>query len=651
MTFRCILHTVNYEQHPINFFSKHYPFSEDYHCVIPYLEPPLFSVICHNFGHIASKYNVNMKIKTLLITICLTLISNILWVPLVTQYDFKSIVATLVNKNARVDIVLEADEINEEPFRMLSVTKYVFPEWGKKKRSQLAMVELPISNRKERHLIELQALKKGQLCIVFRGPDKREEGKRYPVVVDYENLEINGRNVFHGKKVAWYDKSFYEKLNVVEGEKINIGIDIVKHQFNWNDLELQKIKSLLWFILTGNIIVFLLFFLILSRLGKIGKKNTMFDFVFLSVFFFLLLVPMSHISEETISLQENRTLAVKPHLKDILEEKTEYGKKFEEWFNDHFRGRNSLVGLHSCVRNKFNRYIKNSRAVYFKDNGWMFLFPLVLDHKRAIAESCIQNFVKFDNFCKENKIKFYVLAVPRKQTIYYEYLTDFGYDKRQSDNLEQIYAEIKDATNNAGIPLIYPVEELKRGKQEDYVYYKWTHHWTEWGAYIGYQALMKEVKKDFATIHVAQLEDFNITKNSLIRDTWDEQYYPGGLEHFLHIDSRKIKDKPTYTYYDHKDLINLKVKVGKYMKDFSYSKGKYKIMLIGNSMNDILNRFLPYSAKELKYIKVNAGHANKIGIWKIMKLYKNEIVSFKPDILIFSTDVGAFSIMKQLFQE
>ena len=106
---------------------------------------------------------------------------------------------------------------------------------------------------------------------------------------------------------------------------------------------------------------------------------------------------------------------------------------------------------------------------------------------------------------------------------------------------------------------------------------------------------------------------------------------------FFHLKNDEEKSV-NYTYYDHKNKNLLQEKiVGEYTKEFSYPLGKYRILLMGDSQNENLNQFLPYSAGELKYIRLNRRPVSKgDDQWKIMKLYKNDILSFKPDILVYS---------------
>ena len=89
-------------------------------------------------------------------------------------------------------------------------------------------------------------------------------------------------------------------------------------------------------------------------------------------------------------------------------------------------------------------------------------------------------------------------------------------------------------------------------------------------------------------------------------------------------------------------------KYGKHSKDFFFPKGKRKIMLVGRSMNENLSHFLPWSAAELKYIRLNSGRLKSTDWFKVLKLYKNDIHDFKPDILILSINSDDLPLLRDL---
>jgi len=331
-----------------------------------------------------------------------------------------------------------------------------------------------------------------------------------------------------------------------------------------------------------------------------------------------------------------------------------YGANFDKWFNDRFFGREYLISLYDKMKYSFNSIIKNDKALYDKNLDWMFNFPLVLNTPNEKNKKLIvQNITKLNKWCTENGIKFYVLVVPKKESIYQDLLKQsIGFDIEKNISFNKFISGIQ--KNSVGIDIVYPYEELKKASEKDFVFFKNAHHWTDWGAYIGYEKLMESLKKDFPDIRVVSLDEYNILTSNLIRDDWRRDYNTGHTTRLLNIDNKKAKKDillSEYNYYDNKDVDNLKIKVGKNIKNFEYEKGKYKIFVIGDSQNEDLMQFLPYSANKLKFLRLNIGQVKPGEQYKIMKHYKNEILNFKPNIMILSTSSQQVIRYLDIFKE
>ncbi len=144
---------------------------------------------------------------------------------------------------------------------------------------------------------------------------------------------------------------------------------------------------------------------------------------------------------------------------------------------------------------------------------------------------------------------------------------------------------------------------------------------------------MKEVKKDFPDIPVVSLNDYEKSWNKRIRDEWERNYHWGNLKRFFNIEEDSL-NSVNYAYYDHKDANKLIPHIGKFTKDATYPVGRYRVMLMGTSMNENLLQFLPYSGAKTRYIRFNRGQVKKPDEFNVMKLYRKDILSFKPDILV-----------------
>ena len=67
------------------------------------------------------------------------------------------------------------------------------------------------------------------------------------------------------------------------------------------------------------------------------------------------------------------------------------------------------------------------------------------------------------------------------------------------------------------------------------------------------------------------------------------------------------------------------------------SNSKINVVVMGSSMNENLMRFLPKSFYDLKYFRLNdVKDVPYEDEYKLLKRYKDDIISLKPDIFILS---------------
>jgi hypothetical protein len=348
---------------------------------------------------------------------------------------------------------------------------------------------------------------------------------------------------------------------------------------------------------------------------------------------------MSKIKQGPSDMIEKRMLATyQPIVKDG-KINTEYGKQFEAWFNDRFNGRKKLIWLNKLIQlYSFPQIYQNNKAVYLRKSGWMFDSSLyVVTPNKDQTQKIIENIKKLEKWCSDRNIKFYLLIVPYKNEVYSEYLAPLKYDAQQTIPYKQFIKHLQNEIGN-GI-VLYPYEELLQAKAQDFIFFKETHHWTDWGAFIGYQQLMKRITQDFPDISTVSLEDYKKHTSTFIRDEYPRNYHTGYTTSLLGISpdfATKYILKDEYTYYDHKDEKSLKEQRGQYIKEFNYPKGKYRILLTGTSQNEDLLQFLPYSAQQIKYIRLNRGQLSSVEERKIMKHYQKDIDDFHPDMMIIT---------------
>ena len=579
--------------------------------------------------------------KKITLAVLLTLLANILCLPLWTECDYGGFVRTFFNEEARVDVTYRGEITRAEPLHFQSNAESTGAPhswvYGRNKTSS-ASLSWRARGKWQKAFLQIKPLKDGEITIRFDGPDERDEyGQLYLVQMDWRNVKIDGKTVFEETKALSFQKGFAKNIPVKKNEILKVEGEFRRHQFTIRDFTFLRHGNL-WFFITGNLLFFALIYRLLGyiRGGGIQVSNSL----FLTAFSICCSIPMIYISNAVRSARESRMLTVKPEMKEVFEKGSDYGRKYEQWFNDHMGGRVSLTLLHDSIRNKLSRIPRAKRAIYIKEKGMEFHTPFVPRLDTKYLPSIENNLILLNQFCQQNQIKFYVLEVPQKEAIYKELLSiEYGFDEKEFTRVSQAQETIRNEARKHHIPYIYPYNALRRAAEQDFVFYQWSHHWTDWGGFMGYRELMKEIGRDFPDMPVVSLRDYTETRNCFLRDEFHDNYRLPGHQlrtYFNYGVMGDLRKRALYNHYDHKNADKMTVSVGQFTKDFSYPGGKHKIMLIGTSQNETLNHFLPYSAAQLKYVRLNLRPIEGVEQFKILKWYKKDILTFKPDILIFS---------------
>jgi hypothetical protein len=103
-------------------------------------------------------------------------------------------------------------------------------------------------------------------------------------------------------------------------------------------------------------------------------------------------------------------------------------------------------------------------------------------------------------------IKLLVVIVPNKNTIYPEIMPAEIPVINPKSRLDLLSAFLKQAPDGVQILDLRPV--LLEAKKERQIYYKTDTHWNDYGAYVGYKAIVTELQKTFPDMRVHPLEDF-----------------------------------------------------------------------------------------------------------------------------------------------
>ena len=92
------------------------------------------------------------------------------------------------------------------------------------------------------NIINVMTITDGVLEIDIKGPDKRHNGERFPLWIDYKSIRIDGKEILEFPIATWHDKPFHYKMPVKDGQEITIEFEQQYHQYNENELRETILK-------------------------------------------------------------------------------------------------------------------------------------------------------------------------------------------------------------------------------------------------------------------------------------------------------------------------------------------------------------------------------------------------------------------------
>ncbi len=253
----------------------------------------------------------------------------------------------------------------------------------------------------------------------------------------------------------------------------------------------------------------------------------------------------------SVSAFENRYLALAPQL--ISEGKLSVDQKqVDEWINDNVGGRQIAQ---KCV-GKLDDALSatHSGGVVEGKNQWLY-YMLELDvqeytntnipSEEELAELNMHLQTIQDTLRKKN-VDFVCAMLPRKYTVYPENVPELLI--RHGDRSGyQVIADY--LTKNDKIYFVAPYQELVAAKAQRLTYSKAhdTAHWNNYGAWIGYQAMMQALRKVLPDIRILTESDFLIEQRQIdteqingFKTTEDDLYY-------TLIDNQAVEDHTVFS--------------------------------------------------------------------------------------------------------
>ncbi len=337
------------------------------------------------------------------------------------------------------------------------------------------------------------------------------------------------------------------------------------------------------------------------------------------------------IPDKEKSAEENRVLAQSPTLSHQTYFEGRFQTKLEQYFNDQFPFRNSLIKLKTA--SDLTLDIIESNGVITSKDGYL------IERIKNPSQKEIRDDIKsLDNFKKRNpNCNFYFLLAPNAGNIMSEKLPRTVHMSNQNKYMTSFFKDLK----KIGVTPIDARKALRKYVDKQQLYYRTDHHWTTGAAYLAYKEghkimdLDSNIKYKKLSVHrnfrgtLASKSGFTNGRNDELQIYWprEHQDYHDSIYNF--VDAKKT----TNTFYA---FDNLKKKdaytiFGGWNHPFytisTPTKSTRKLLLVKDSYANCMIPFLTQDFRKIVVVdpRYYFGNVNKImadeGITDVLFLY------------------------------
>ena len=134
-------------------------------------------------------------------------------------------------KSLRIDIKNFGKADNDVD--ITTTAKISVPAWFVNEQGRGRVVE----SVHKKETLTLKCRGTGKLRLDFRAADKRYNGTRFPLWVDYKSIKINGKEQLSAPVQTWHDKPYRFEMPVKDGQVINIEVAQQYHQYTKDELK------------------------------------------------------------------------------------------------------------------------------------------------------------------------------------------------------------------------------------------------------------------------------------------------------------------------------------------------------------------------------------------------------------------------------
>ena len=370
-------------------------------------------------------------------------------------------------------------------------------------------------------------------------------------------------------------------------------------------------------------------------------------------------------SSGTTMSSENRALAKFPSICVGKGVNWSFPSELECWLNDRIGFRNELIDVsHLPAELLPGRYLKVGKYVWDRESGWIWRMEGTrAEWKESFIRDVAEELVEFRDWLREKGAELWFLLVPQRTVVYRRQALEMHADEIGEGSVEKLTRVLTDAL---GDRFLCPIEQLQKAAEREQVFYKTSHHWSEYGAFVGWRELAERicVAHGMAAGDALHESSYRISVDNLVReDSLMFSRKSRSIGQYAKMLGFSDDDYPQsllstpYAHYFHKHQGSLKGRRTAVPGLLPGKRARYvgvypraaplRTLVLGTSHTNVMLPFMPYTFSPLEFIRINGGQVEERRMFCLRQLYGREFDSFKPDVVILCLSMpNLFSLHK-----
>ncbi|MCK5716556.1 MAG: hypothetical protein KAH77_03635, partial [Thiomargarita sp.] len=314
---------------------------------------------------------------------------------------------------------------------------------------------------------------------------------------------------------------------------------------------------------------------------------------------------------------EKRQMATLPVFNWKLQTWLSYPKSFEEYYNDNFGFRRTLVSWYQYFKVSIFGNSPSKRIIIGKQ-GWLFFTDenVIEDYRnmrlfsKADLEQWRTSLESKWEWLKKQDIHYIFVIAPNKHTIYPEFLPDYINQIRKQSRTDQLITYLQQHTQ---VPIIDLRPALITAKQKHRTYHKTDTHWNNFGAYSAYSEIIKQLSLIFPKEHFEKSKEYNFQT---------EETAGGDLANMLGSNQlfKEVHINPVYTHTCAKrhtiPASNIPWFTGTEPYATYCNTAKQRVLMMGDSYSTAIAPYLSEQFQYIAYVRHGAKEAQTVRILK-----------------------------------